>query len=597
MISNLIFTYCSILFVVILLIPYFTKKQKQVLSVKLFKWILILSIFIIITEIFVFLLFKKVDNDFIIDLITKIHWTFGYLYFFILYFYIYSTSIKNRYNSIIEIVKSDKISLIFFILSIIFYIISLFIKIPKMTEETFNFIPGVYGYFVTIYFILTIILVFISTRKNYYEGSRINRSLFFGTFAIISISLFQYCFPNVAAYGLGISWALYIIYFNLENPDLKLLEETDNLKNQAEKSFKSKNDFLSNISQEIVSPMNSIIGFSNAIVTKNSYDEKKVLDDIKSIKASSNNLLNIVNNILDISKIESGTNTIENVDYSFKDLIIAWNDFAITTLVDKDVTFSLDVDSNISSIFNGDKNKIYQIISNLLASSIKNTNIGKIVLKITSEKINNELEKLKFIVIDTGQGIGKNNQNKGLGLALVNEYSSLLGGKFSFESEYRIGTTFNFELSQKIVNNTPIGNIDSIISNDNKKEYSDYSNKKILIIDDDELSLIVTEKLLSPYKCLVVGISDPEECIFRIKNGEEYDIIFMDHMLKNIDGLELCKSLKALQGYKIPPIVMLTANAIGGLRDYYLKYGFSEYISKPIDINELDRILKMFFKE
>ena len=410
---------------------------------------------------------------------------------------------------------------------------------------------------------------------------------------------------------------LFVIYFLIENPDLRYIKEIDIMKNQIERSSRAKSDFLSNMSHEIRSPMNAIIGFSESILNDSEeYDASRTLNDLNHIKSSSKNLLDIINNILDISKIETGSDTIENKDYSLKNHIIDWTGIVDTRLGGKNIKFILEVDKDIPTKLNGDATKIFQIVLNILTNSVKYTEVGRIKMTINKELINNKTVKLKFKVSDTGFGIKKEDYDKvfqkfsrldsaktneiegtGLGLVLTKKYANLMGGDIWFESEYGAGTTFYFDVPQTIVDITPMGDINETIEVEASKTLLNCTNLKALVVDDDELNLKVTERLLKAYNFTVETSSSPEEVIYKIKQGEYYNIIFLDHVMPMIDGVELMKIIKGLRGYKIPPIVALTANAITGVRAYYLKEGFDEYISKPIDINELDKIINKYFNK
>jgi len=612
MLAKLIFTYCSILFAGILFIPYVTKNNQKSVSVYIYKWLVTDSIFLIFSEVFVVASLKYIDSKIVMDIFTKLHWTTGYFFFFFLYFYIYS-SVYNDVDNYKLLIMREKKTKMFFIFTLVMYFISLLIKIPNMNENTFTFLPGFYAYFSLAYMTISIINIFFFTRK-YSSNHRVKRALGFGMFAIAIILTLQFMLPKTALFGLGIAWGLYILYFNIENPDLKLIEATDKLKVSAEKSSRAKSDFLSNMSQEIISPMNAIVGFSETILSDKTFNSEAVIEDLNCIKMSSESLLDVIDNILDISKIETGEDTIENREYSLKDLVLNWNNFVNTRLEGKKIKFILNVESTLPSKYVGDASKINQIVSNLLSNATKYTKVGKIKMDITGIRDNSGNVNLKFIVSDTGFGIKDEDKDKifnkapksdsskanddegsGLGLALIKKYVDLMGGKLWFESDYGVGSTFYFEVPQKASDVTAIGNVMETVD-ENKKALSNFEGKKILIVDDDELSLKVIKRLLRAYNIETVGITDPNDCIYRIKMGEEYDLIFLDHMLKQIDGVELCKTLRQFSGYKIPPIVMLTANALVGVRDYYLKNGFSEYLSKPINLNELDRVINLYLK-
>ena len=484
-----------------------------------------------------------------------------------------------------------------------------------MTKETFNFIPGTAAHITILYFAVVIVFSSIEIlQKN--TPVVLKKTIIIAIFFAVIVTLLQIGYSGYSFYGVLATLVVFIFYFQLENPDLRLIEDTDELRDLTERSSKAKSEFLSNMSHEIRSPMNAIIGFSETILEEDTFDSNKVLNDIIHIKSSSKTLLDIINNILDISKIETGSDTIENRNYSLKELVLDWMGIVEARLEGKNIKFLLDIDRNLPSKYFGDSTKLFQVVLNVLTNSVKYTEVGKIKMQLIGERINNETINLKFSISDTGFGIKKEDYDKvfqkfsrldqaktneiegtGLGLALTKRYVELMNGKIDFESEYMVGTTFNLEIPQKIIDETPIGNISTTIDNADAKQILDCSGLKVLVVDDDVLDLKVTKRLLDTYKLNVETTNSPNECIYKIKSGEHYDLIFIDHLMKEMDGIELLKALKGLQGFDVPPIIMLTANALSGVREYYLKEGFDEYLSKPIDINELDKIINIFLRK
>ena len=218
-------------------------------------------------------------------------------------------------------------------------------------------------------------------------------------------------------------------------------------------------------------------------------------------------------------------------------------------------------------------------------------------------------------ISDTGYGIKKDDFDKmftkfnrlddatdnaiegtGLGLVITKKYVDSMGGKIWFESEYGAGTIFFIELPQKIVNKTPLSQV--VEGNENKKiEVIDLSNNRVLIVDDNSLNIKVTKKILEKYNIQVDSVKSGEECIFKIKSGETYNLILLDDVLPDIGGLELIKIIKNIGGFYIPPVVAYTANVMNGIKEEYLSKGFDEYMPKPFDMNQFDLIIKKYCKQ
>jgi signal transduction histidine kinase len=405
-----------------------------------------------------------------------------------------------------------------------------------------------------------------------------------------------------------------IMYFTIENPDLRMAEQLAQAKEEAERANMAKSEFLSNMSHEIRSPMNAIVGFSETILNNPDYDPEQTKSDIEHIATSGNNLLDIINNILDISKIESGSETLDQKEYSVGNVIMELGSIIEARLANRPIKFIVEVDNDIPSRVYGDATKLFQVLLNILANSIKYTEVGRIKLDVQKEIKNNDVT-LRFTISDTGYGIKKEDydtlfekfvrlntattneiEGTGLGLVITKKYVDLLDGKIWFESDYGVGTTFYVEVSQKIVDPTPIGDIREGSNQGDQIDYLDCTGKKVLIVDDNELNLKVTEKVLKQYKFDIETITSGKDCVYKIKEGQHYDIIFLDHMMPEMDGIEVVHILKKLADYKIPPIVCLTANAITGVREMYFREGFDEYLSKPINRSELNRIINKYFK-
>ena len=615
MISRLILTIGSFFFLILLLVTYFGRSMTLKLSNRLYRYLITLVSALLIFEIIATITFTLVDIYIVYEIMLRINWFIGLILFMVVYMYVYVYINDINYSSVLDFIKKDKLMKFVVVFTIIYSIVFFILPFKTLTEEDFSFIPGTGAYFVLGYVAFSVLMSLKEAIFNKKATKTIRYSLIILLVLLIIAVILQRLFSFSAYFGMVATIELFIIYFLIENPDLRYIEEIDQMKNQIERSSRAKSDFLSNMSHEIRSPMNAIIGFSETILSDNeNYDPARTLNDLNHIKSSSKNLLDIINNILDISKIETGSDTIENKEYSLKNHIIDWTGIVNTRLGGKNIKFVLDVDKEIPSKLYGDATKIFQVVLNILTNSVKYTEVGRIKMTISKEMINNKTVKLKFKVSDTGFGIKKEDYDKvfqkfsrldsaktneiegtGLGLVLTKKYANLMGGDIWFENEYGAGTTFYFNVPQAIIDITPMGDINETIEIQSNKALLNCTNLKALVVDDDELNLKVTERLLKAYNFTVETSSSPEDIIYRFKMGEYFNIIFLDHVMPMMDGVELMKILKGLNGYQIPPIVALTANAITGVREYYLKEGFDEYISKPIDINELDKIINKYF--
>lgn len=383
-----------------------------------------------------------------------------------------------------------------------------------------------------------------------------------------------------------------------------------NALDDAKKANEAKSEFLAIMSHEIRTPMNAIIGLSESVLSEEITESAR--EDIENINSASNNLLDIIDGILDISKIESGVLKLEEKEYSvakfFKDIY----NLTKENLSKNDVKLKLDIDKNLPSKLFGDNGKIRQIILNLLNNAIKFTDQGTITIKAKGV-VNNSNISLVISVIDTGVGIEKNklarlfdnskkitNNDKnyigGMGLSISGKLIDLLSGSITAESKLGEGSIFSITVNQRIIDEKPIGDIDTIKIQRKKASSFSAAGKKILIVDDNKLNLKVAEKLLKPYEVMTTSVLSGEECLNLIKNNEEFDLILLDQMMPDMDGIETLKQLKKLQNFSTP-VIVLTADAIVGGKEKYLSVGFNDYLSKPIDMDELNKILKKYLQD
>ena len=379
----------------------------------------------------------------------------------------------------------------------------------------------------------------------------------------------------------------------------------DALKN-AKDANQAKSEFISIMSHEIRTPMNAIIGLSESVLAEPISEEAR--DDIENINSASNNLLEVIDSILDISKIESGVISLEEKEYSvskfFKDVL----SISKERISNSNVKLVQEIDENLPSKLFGDKGKIRQILLNLISNSIKFTNEGLITIKASGKKIQSNLE-LKISIIDTGIGIEKeklsrlfdeskkiNDKNYigGMGLTISKKMIDLLNGTITAESEIGKGSIFTIKITQKIIDEKPIGNIELFKAERKKQDVFDASSKRILIVDDNKLNIRVAEKLLKPYNVSTTSALSGQECIDILeKSNIKFDLILLDQMMPNMDGIETLKNLKNIDGFNTP-VVVLTADAIVGVKEKYLSAGFADYLSKPINVEELNELLKKY---
>ena len=380
----------------------------------------------------------------------------------------------------------------------------------------------------------------------------------------------------------------------------------------AEEASKAKSQFLANMSHEIRTPINAILGMDEMVLRTSS--EKEVLDYAEDIQTSGRTLLALINDILDFSKVEEGKMEIIPVQYEpglmKSDLVNMVRERAIQ----KGLTINVDFDGNIPRLLKGDEIRIKQCALNLLTNAVKYTKEGRIGLKIGSRKEDDRHIRLDFAVSDTGAGIRKEDmeelfspfarldeeknrsiEGSGLGISITKRLLDLMDSSLNVQSEYGKGSVFSFSVVQEVLDWEPTGDLDREhdIKERKKPEYKEMfhaPNASILVVDDIRMNLTVITKLLR--KTLIkidTAMSGPEAILLARKN--DYDIIFVDHLMPDMDGIETLHHMKENEGDNHPVYIALTANAISGAREMYLDAGFADYISKPVEGIRLEKLI------
>ena len=405
---------------------------------------------------------------------------------------------------------------------------------------------------------------------------------------------------------------------------INLQRDLKNAAEVADAANRSKSTFLANMSHEIRTPMNAIMGVTDILMQNENLSHDKITEGLDKIYASSEMLLSLINDILDFSKIEAGKLDIMSAEYKIANMINDAIHLNLMRIGKKPIMFKLDIKENIPAKFIGDELRIKQILNNLLSNAFKYTDAGNVTLSVICEleELGKEDITLVLSVQDTGRGMTKEQLDKlfdeysrfneksnrtiegtGLGLSIMRRLVNLMGGTIHVESELDKGTAVTIRLPQRTVGAGILGeeaakNLRQFRqSNMTHRENTKFMREpmpygRVLIVDDMENNLFVAVNLMKPYKIQIETASNGREAIEKIKNSKVYDIIFMDHMMPEMDGIEATKHLRDL-GYA-DPIIALTANAVVGQADALLQNGFDAFMSKPIDIRQLDAILNKF---
>ena len=390
----------------------------------------------------------------------------------------------------------------------------------------------------------------------------------------------------------------------------KLLE----LKEAAEEASKAKSVFLANVSHEVRTPMNAIMGTAELMKREeNSPTNNRYINDIIN---ASNSLLSIIDDILDFSKIEKGKLEIHEGDYSLGQIIKEMTSILDVRLDGKDVSLIINVDETLPSYFYGDESHVRRIIVNLLNNAEKYTLYGKITLNVGWSKEEGDIADIRVSVEDTGIGIAKedmerlfesferaetarksNIQGFGLGLAITKGLIESMDGEISVESEEGVGSTFSFNIKQRIVDYTPLGKLEDLKTKEGNVDDETFiaPQARVLLVDDNQVNLNVIKSLIDVYKIHCSTAISGEEALKKMSTSH-YDMVFMDQMMPGMDGIETTRRIREMAdpARNSIPIVALTANALEGVREMLLKNGFQDYVAKPMSIKVLEKVLKKY---
>lgn len=599
---NISFSVCSLVFSLILLVVYFSKKRIDNKETKIFSKILICTLLGVIIEIICY--FFRINDygsgDLIYIIINKLILIYYVWWGTLLLIYVNIISSKEKYN---------KYYIIFcFLLSFVVFVLKLdFVLIKNLLIPSGLSLIFVYG-MSTIYIIIAVITMLTNFKRNLLKKYfPLLGFVLFGSIAMVV----QIIKPQLLLITFVHTIIIYLMYFTIENPDVKMVEQLAKAKDEADRANRAKTDFLSSMSHEIRTPLNAIVGFSDCIVNSDNLSDAK--ENARDIVNASKTLLEIVNGILDISKIESGKLELVNVSYdarfTFKELATMITPKA----EEKGLKFSFYLAPDIPPVLYGDVNNVKKIITNLLSNAVKYTDKGFIRYEITCVN-EGDTSRLMISVEDSGRGIKKDAvdmlfskfqrldedknstiEGTGLGLAITKQLVDLMNGQIAVHTVYGTGSKFTVMIPQKIS--------DEVIKVEEPEEEKKVVKKvvtlkeaKILLVDDNNLNLKVASKLLEREGATnITCVNSGFDCLDKISAGEKFDLIFMDDMMPKMSGRETFLKLREIPGF-VTPVIALTANAISGAKEEYLELGFNEYLAKPIEKKELVRVLSSVLK-
>ena len=520
MLKSIALTIVGLIFTITIAIIYFRKKKYKDLKNSIYRFILLYTIFLGVAEIFcVYTMSIRNEIPVFNEIICRTYLLGIITWFSAIVCYIISQLYDNITTA--EQILKNKLLLGYILIFSTLFIISCFLDITYTIEGINNYyvIGGsvtkilYIGFALVGVFLAKIIFVDLKNVETIQKIpiiTLITLYFFLGGLQLIYYDLNEVIFL--------FSFCVVSIYFTFESQDMQLVLELEEAKQQAELADKGKTQFLTKMSHEIRTPMNVIMGYSEVLLAKKKLVEKETKEDVRNIYNAGKSLLEIINNILMYSRIESGKEVVEENEYAISDIIGELESFVYAKIDPKKINFSIVLDGDIPSNYIGDKLKLYRVLVNLINNSIKYTDTGNIILTIKCKELTENIVELRFEVKDTGIGMKKEDvdnifielnkvSNKdsdisgiGLGLVLTKKIINMLDGKIECESEFGIGTTFCVSINQKAIHGTKLKDIthlkDKIKARDDF--YFDCSKYRIMIVDDNKLNRMVIERLPDP---------------------------------------------------------------------------------------------------
>lgn len=596
-------TGCALTVVILITIMLIIKKSINNVETKIFKRMLLCNILESLTTTTIVIVALIWNQTFVLELLNRIDVILIVTWCSLMFTYIYYISKPTPIQNIKKRL---------WLFNGIVFLLALFLPVEIINSNGIMDSTGpltYLGFVIAALYIVMMLYVLLTSSK---EKKKLNKNKYIPFYFLIGllivVAILRLVIPSINFISILLSLIDLIMIFTIENPDLKMIEALNVAKDQAEKANQAKTDFLSSMSHEIRTPLNAIVGFSSCIEDAKTLDEAK--ENAKDVVTASNTLLEIVNGILDISKIEAGKMEITNANYQAYDTFKELGKLMIPRATERGLDLQIHIAEDIPKTLYGDAANVKKVITNILSNAVKYTKKGYVKYDVSCVK-NGDICRIIVSVEDTGRGIKPENIDKlfnkferldedrnttvegtGLGLAITKQLVEMMGGKIIVQSVYGSGSKFTIILNQKIVSE---GEKVTVI-NENESGTISLLGKRVLVVDDNMLNLKVAGKILEKYNPKeLVNVSSGFECIDKIKSGEQFDLILMDDMMPKMSGTETLAKLKEIPGFQTP-VVALTANAINGMREKYLSAGFNDYLAKPIEKEPLEKLLATIFK-
>ena len=598
---------CSLIYLIMTTFVYCSRQRLKSREIKLYNYLIISSFIGIFLELScIFIVPYKESYPILNEIVNRAFLLYILVWVSLFTLYVFTISFYND-NKATKFVKKHlkKFKILELLVFIIFAVLLIVLPLNYYYDGQFVYSYGAATSF--LYFVNTFLIV-VWIACLLINVHVINYKKFIPMFTFIFTALLNLLVreinPGILLITVSQTFITIMMYFTIENPDIKMINYLNLAKDTAEKANRAKSDFLSSMSHEIRTPLNAIVGFSECIINADNLEEAK--ENASDVVSASKTLLEIVNGILDISKIEAGKLELVESDYSSEKLFNDVVRLIRSRIGNKPLDFKVNIAEDLPPVLYGDHINVKKILINLLTNAVKYTEEGFISLDVKCVK-NKDICRLIISVKDSGRGIKQEDIGKlfnkfqrvdedrnttiegtGLGLAITKQLVEMMNGKIVVNSIYGEGSEFKVAIDQRL----------SLAKIEVEKEETDdfnldLTNKKILIVDDNKLNLKVAQKLLIKYNPTITTVESGAECLNLINSGNKYDLILLDDMMPKMRGTEVLAKLKEIPTFNTPTVV-LTANAINGMKEQYLKDGFDDYLAKPIEKSELYRILRKY---
>lgn len=605
------FSVCALAFELVIIFLYTIKKRFRNIENTLFITLLVLTSLLILSEIgYVLELDKSNTVTFAARFLSRLYLNYMILWLFLFMFYLTVLRTK-RYEEQIKKEKRKKYAYILAGFCVVCLIVSnlLGIEYYDYTNHIYNF-TGDASYVAfavagVVIFLMIYGFIFNQTIKTY-----LRIPIIYCVVLIIVSTLLQFMLPD-ADYNIQnfqFTLMLLTLYFTIESQDTKLLDEHEKSKIEADKANQEQTQFLTSMSHEIRTPMNTIMGFSDAMLREKELTKEIIDSDTKNINVAAVSLLELINNILDLSRIESGKETIVEKEFDLENLFTETNDYISKKIDRTKIELLPKIETMLPKKCVGDYTKITKIIDNVISNISYYVNKGTISFDVHSIQ-QEEKKYLEFTISSSNSNLEeeeyeryyKDFENLGndindivLGINVAKKYSEMLGGNLEFKYGDNQNITYIIKLEEQVIDPNPIGDVTYLFTSKNEEnKILDLSTKNILVVDDNQININLLKRLLKDYKANIDSVTSGLEAIDSVQK-KTYDLIFLDHMMPVMDGIETIHKLKDTIS-NLCPVIALTANSYTGIREMYIGEGFKDYLAKPINRSELSKLINEIF--